>query len=162
MQLWDGTRWSLVASPNPPGKLINYLWSVSCSTATSCFAVGSQRPDGVGPGSDGSRFTLIERWNGQTWTIMPSPNRPRTSMAGTDNILFGVSCAQVAHCVAVGFGGSGHSTPLIEMWNGSSWTIENGPQIDGALLRGVACKTASNCIAVGDTGQTSTLIERYS
>jgi len=37
---WDGTRWSIVPSPNPRGKTYPSLNSVTCIETTSCFAVG--------------------------------------------------------------------------------------------------------------------------
>jgi hypothetical protein len=44
--------------------------------------------------------TLIESWNGTTWSLVPSPNGIHGS--GAINILGGVSCASVAQCTAVG------------------------------------------------------------
>jgi hypothetical protein len=42
------------------------LNSVSCVNATTCFAVGAT--------SDNPSKTLTARWNGKTWTTLPSPN----------------------------------------------------------------------------------------
>jgi virginiamycin B lyase len=38
IEQWNGTRWSIVGSPNPAG--LGTLNSVSCTTATNCVAVG--------------------------------------------------------------------------------------------------------------------------
>lgn len=76
---WNGTCWSLVASPQPgDGDSLN---GVSCTSVTACMAVG---------GYDflhGTR-TLVESWDGTRWSVVPSPD------VGTNgNDLFGVSCA---------------------------------------------------------------------
>ena len=85
----DGQSWSTVASPNP-GVSYNYLSSVSCVNASDCTAVGNYY--------DGTRYaTLIERWNGTTWTVT-SPN-PGTA----SNILNSVSCVSATDCTAVGY-----------------------------------------------------------
>ena len=66
--------WTISSSPNKggidsyPAGIDSYLYAVSCSTATSCKAVGYYEN---GPRDD---FTLIESWNGGAWTIDPSPN----------------------------------------------------------------------------------------
>ena len=41
---WDGTRWALVSSPNPPKPFDDYdeLTGVACASATSCLATGAQ------------------------------------------------------------------------------------------------------------------------
>src|SRR5438128_396049 len=46
-----GPPFVIVPSPNPPGA-VGGLSSVSCTSTTSCFAVGG---------------ALIERWNGTSW-----------------------------------------------------------------------------------------------
>jgi hypothetical protein len=41
---YDGTAWSVVNSPNPPpnnaGQHVDFLWGVTCSSTTDCWAVG--------------------------------------------------------------------------------------------------------------------------
>ncbi len=39
-QHWDGTAWSIVATPNPAGQSENQLKGVSCIALSSCIAVG--------------------------------------------------------------------------------------------------------------------------
>ena len=41
------------------------LTGISCPTTTLCFAVGTS-----------DQKTLIERWNGKAWSIVPSPKQP--------------------------------------------------------------------------------------
>jgi hypothetical protein len=91
-ELWNGFTWSLLPSANI-GSTLNRLLSVSCLSTQMCIAVGyTATGSGAPPYS-----TLIERWNGTQWSVMPSPD-PSTS-----NALFGVACTSVASCVAVGY-----------------------------------------------------------
>src|SRR5262249_8711457 len=103
--------------------------------------------------------TLVERWNGTAWSIVPSPNR-----AGLDE-LQGVSCVSASACTAVGFSAaspkSGPSSvrTLIETWNGTACSIVPSPNprtATGTFLFGVSCVTAAFCAAVGSYGQPDT------
>jgi hypothetical protein len=155
---WNGSKWSVVPSPNrrvADKPTDNGLSGVSCPSATSCFAVGISA----------GRTTLIERWNGTTWTIVPSPN----PNPGRVNLLADVSCASAANCFAVGFTDNGSKlVALIERWNGTKWTRVVGPQRKpggSSELEGVSCTSATACTAVGyDTGSngwTRTLVLRW-
>jgi len=101
--------------------------------------------------------TLIERWNGQKWSIVPSPNDP--DFGGQ---LADVSCSSATFCFAVGnFQGYTIET-LTVRWNGSSWKIvpspsrRPSPQFETAgvnYLNSVSCVSPTSCMAVGsDTG----------
>jgi hypothetical protein len=159
IESWNGTSWSVVPSPNPT-KLVNIFSGVSCASAASCTAVGYSR---------GRRATiektLIESWNGTSWSAIPSPNPSRTF-----NTLGGVSCVSASACTAVGGwnGPAGHGRTLIESWNGTKWSAVASPDpapYDG--LDNVSCVSANACTAVGNSTQTttgtaaSTLIESW-
>jgi hypothetical protein len=133
---WNGSTWSIVPSPNK-NLIYNGLAGVSCVAATSCIAVGY-----YGPGPD-SASSLVESWNGSTWSVVPSPG----------GNLTGVSCVSATSCTAVGYGGSiNASTTLAESWNGSKWSIVPSPNRGTGnrnVLAGVSCSSASACVAVG-------------
>ena len=114
--------WSIVTSPNG-GTRANLLPGVSCLSDSDCLAVGYYESH------DLVRQTLVESWNGTTWSIVPSPNE------GTkNNALNGVSCISPTWCEAVGDydNGSGATENLIESWNGTSWSIVSSPEQGGA------------------------------
>src|SRR2546428_31583 len=73
----NGTAWSIVASPNnvmspTNGTEDNYLSGVACASASQCWAVGSyQMTNALGQYNERS---LIEKWDGSSWSIVPSPN----------------------------------------------------------------------------------------
>src|SRR5689334_18298280 len=83
VESWNDTTWTVVPSPNaaPHRRGINELTGVSCASVSACTAVGSYMA------RNGRAKTLIESWNGTTWTIVPSPN-PGPAASG----LGSVSC----------------------------------------------------------------------
>jgi hypothetical protein len=92
---WNGTTWSLVHSPNAgPSTSYNYLDGVSCIAARACTAVGEHQGQGQ------SYKTLIESWNGTTWSLVPSPNVLQPP--GWNELNGGVSCLPAGTCTAVG------------------------------------------------------------
>lgn len=122
------------------------LLGVSCSSATSCTAVGTSTT------SSGMGVTLAEHWNGTRWSVQPTPNPAPGIQAAFD----GVSCPSATACTAVGSyinntqtGGVG---TLAEAWNGTRWAIQPTPNPTGATqsrLQGVSCPSATSCTAVG-------------
>ena len=58
-------------------------------------------------------------------------------------------------CVAVGStqrAGGHPAGALIELWNGSAWSLQAPPRATGAALSGVSCPSATICMAVGTIG----------
>jgi hypothetical protein len=107
---WNGSTWSIVPSPN--AGVGNYLFSVGAVSANDIWAVGTYYPTIIG----GNQQTLIEHWNGSTWSIVPSPN-----VGGVT--LFGVGAVSSNNVWAVGYYlDTNGSQPLIEHWNGSAWS----------------------------------------
>ncbi|MCL4445595.1 MAG: hypothetical protein M1134_01785, partial [Actinobacteria bacterium] len=136
IESWNGTSWSIAADPNAFFWQGSYLSSVSCTSSTSCTAVGYYNNNGVSQ-------TLIESWNGTSWSIATSPGGPGSELSG-------VSCTSSTSCTAVGSSGS---ETLIESWNGTSWSIASSPYVPGSLnnyLNGVSCTSSTSCTAVGN------------
>ena len=111
VESWDGTAWSVVASPSPS---VAYLYGVSCASARSCTAVGDYAT------KSHVRQALVQSWNGTSWSTVPSPS-PFAAY------LYSVSCASAQACKAVGEysanGGTGPTRALIESWSGTTWSI---------------------------------------
>jgi len=156
IESWNGVNWSIDPSPNK-GTGYNILDGVSCPPATmSCKAVGYYYNISLGVTK-----TLIESWNGTTWSIVPSPNS-----VSTENILYGVSCHAPDSCQAVGYN---VNSTLIESWNGTTWSIVPSPNsgIGINLLLSVSCYPAAiTCQAVGEYANASlgayqTLVESW-
>ena len=150
----SASGWAVQPTPGPRGAA---LVAVSCTSPTACIAVG------FNPGSGGSAKAIAERWDGQRWSIQRSPN-PRGAVSSR---LSGVSCTSAIACTAVGTAVFAHSqAPLVERWNGSTWSIQpTPPTASTAALAGVSCPSRRFCVAVGfvfiSSGDTSTLAERW-
>ena len=139
-ELWNGTRWSVLPSPNR-GTTGDNFDSVSCVSADACTAVG------VSGTSGGQTTTLIESWNGSRWSVVPSPNGPGFTW------LWGVSCAATDACSAAGlyFAKAGPPRTLIESWDGTRWSMVPAPSpgVENRVLNGVSCASATTCTAAG-------------
>jgi hypothetical protein len=153
---WSANRWSLLPTPNAVSA-VNVLSGLACSSATNCFAVGSYFMD---TGTIGGQTTLIERWDGKSWTIVPSPNVADAFDSG----LVGAACASSADCLAVG---SSHTETLndtlAEHWDGAAWSIVASPDPPNSSdneLAAIACPSATACLAVGSSDH-GTLAERW-
>jgi hypothetical protein len=153
---WNGTTWTIENTPRYGNNGTNHaLSAVSCTSATACIAVGTSFT-----ASSSSRRTLAERWNGNTWTAVTTPN-PSVA-AGPGSALAGVSCTTASACTAVGYSYVGNTQePLAERWNGTSWIIQTTPKPSGGgSLSSVSCTAANACTAVGD-GNTEPLAARW-
>jgi hypothetical protein len=108
---WDGTSWTEVTSPSPSAD--SSLWAVSASSADDVWAVGS-----YAYGADGYTNTLVEHWDGTSWTQVSSPT------PGGDDRLFGVSAVSASAAWVVGdtYDLSVRRT-IIEHWNGTKWKV---------------------------------------
>ena len=148
------TSWPVLPSPNPVGSSVSILNGVTCFNSTNCMAVGSSV---IG----GNPSTLVESWNGSTWSIIPSPIPSGSSSAA----LQAVSCVSATDCTAVGYSYPTNAiTTLVESWNGSTWSIVPSPNPIGSTsseLQAVACSSTSSCAAVGYSydGSSYTLAE---
>jgi len=133
---WDGTAWHIVPAPGVPNYASQFT-SVSVLSATDAWAVGYAAI------YRGPSNTLIEHWDGQQWSIVPSPNGSKGKHRF--NILWSVTAVSAQNVWAVGR--QGIST-LNEQWNGSTWSVVS-PAPTG-IANGVVALTASDVWAVGD------------
>jgi hypothetical protein len=145
IQHWDGTSWQIVPSPTTNLARSHYLHKVTCSSASDCWAVGYY------DGGSGFLQNLILHWNGNSWSIVASPN------AGTArrNMLLGVTCSETASCWATGIYADpiGYNTTLILHWDGTSWSLTPSPNaVSGQdnVVGGVTCASAYDCWTVGN------------
>jgi hypothetical protein len=132
---YDGQGWAQVSNGSPVDQ--GTLASVTCVTATECWAVGNTNP-GPGPAQDIGPGGLIERYAGGSWTTVPG---------STVGELSAVTCSSGTDCWAVGYSASG---PVVEHYAGSSWTDASGIA-DQVVGDAVACSGPGACWVVGYT-----------
>jgi hypothetical protein len=150
---WNGTRWSVVPSPNS-GTGDNALYGAAARSSADIWAVGSRA-------SLGHSRTLTEHWNGRRWRIVPSPN-----VGAGDNFLAGAAAAARGPVWAVGGDSVSGGRTLALRWTGRSWvrgTTAN-PGNSVRVLTSVTVPAARYALAVGNyvTGtQTRALAERW-
>ena len=107
--------WQVDSSPNPAGSTFSQLNATFAASHTQAWAVGQTRVSASGDGFE----TLIEEWNGSTWSVVPGA--PASASASSLN---GVSGSGPSDIWAVG---QNSSTSFIEHWNGQSWSHVASP-----------------------------------
>jgi hypothetical protein len=82
------------------------------------------------------------------WAVVPT-----SSPTSSYNQLSGVSCASENACIAVGTSHAAGHSMFAELWDGSSWTLQQLPPLPAAsemgALSGVSCVTKNACMTVG-------------
>jgi hypothetical protein len=130
---WNGTRWSVVASPNPSPELGAQLLGVTAIAANNVLAVGTGG--------------LVEHWNGLKWSIVTS-----SAFSGGDT-LNAISADSSSDVWVVG--ASSNGTPVAIHFNGQAWArvpvavpVTPG-QAFPSLFHGVIALSPTNVWAVG-------------
>ena len=148
--------------PTPVLPIGGDLTAVSCTSGTSCTAVGYSK---VGKRSAWT-VALAESWDGSAWATQAVPIPGGTRSSG----LFAVSCTSAASCTAVGYYMDASETQfaLTEHWDGSAWAMQATPSPAGSTssaLYGVSCSAATSCTEVGRyndaSGNELTLAEHW-
>lgn len=150
---WNGTQWSIVPGANP-GNVNNSFSGVTAISANDIWAVGY-----TSSSSNIYEQTLTEHWDGTQWSVVNSPNVPKTG-----NFLLSVSASATNNVWAVGYLVSNQQT-LIEHWNGTKWSLVPGiPAHSGSYVQfnSVVALSTNNVWAVGYAGfEQQTLIGRW-
>ena len=137
---WDGSSWTVAATPDPSATGVNVLSAVAATSAGNAWAVGDYT-------TAGGHRTLIARWNGHTWRQVTSPNPSPAS-----NYLNGVAAASATSAWAVGeYTATSGQRTLIVRWNGHGWKRVASPSPSPTFnpLFAVAATSPGNAWAVG-------------
>ncbi len=151
-ETWNGTKWTLSsggADQNPT--------SISCPTATSCWAVGTQSPESS---------IWVEHWEeeepGLGWQHYGT-TKPLIPEGATSPRLTAINCSTATECTAVGYyTKEGQVRPLAERLSAYKWTVQTMPVVSGAWLNDISCTSASSCVAVGYKSVKGVGIEGFS
>ncbi len=136
-EIWDGSTWSLVTTPNAASGSEDVLNAVSCVSSSQCTAVGQYAAlnEAMPP--------LVELWNDTEWSLV-------AGVRGNGQ-LAGIDCTGGSTCMAVG---SYADDEIDGTWSKAGIAKPTGTY--GPVLASVSCTSASHCIAVGfSTGKAS-------
>jgi len=175
---YNGTAWMRAKTPNV-GTGPNCLNGVVALAPNDVWAVGystaSNKPP---PGQfDVPTLTLVEHYDGTSWSVVPSPNVGPTSQFQSNRLL-GIVAVSSTDLWAFGSyfaaDGSGQESTLVLHYDGTSWTINLSPSprpgnFRNDILFGGVVTAPSNVWLVGSedpatTGKpvTVTLVEHTS
>jgi hypothetical protein len=150
---WNGTSWTSQTGATITGATAAELDGVSCTSSTSCNAVGSYTD------AASVQHELAETWNGTTWSQKSVP----AVSGAVDAALSDVSCytTSSAGCVAVGSytDAGGNVQPEVAGYNGTSYaqqTISRPASTTDTTLNGVSCTSSTFCMIAGTATYTST------
>jgi hypothetical protein len=139
---YDGLSWTIVMSPNP-SSAASYLSTVAAVATNDVWVAGHYLDN------TGIYRTLVEHWDGTSWTIVSSPNAGHG-----DNALNGIAAASSNNVWAVGYQSNASgatSSTLVLNFDGTSWTIVPSPNPGGltSSLAGVAAMADGRMWAAG-------------
>jgi hypothetical protein len=138
---WDGTQWRTVRNPAAaqPGAELNTVTAIS---ATDIWAAGEQAGH-----ASGSVVPLIEHWDGTQWRVTPAP------AASQPAVIWAVSGTGAGDVWAAGAqtqpGTGNTAVPLIEHWNGSTWSTLQLPGTGNSALAAVYAASPDDVWAGG-------------
>jgi hypothetical protein len=142
---WNGSRWSVVPSPNPSGTL-NILYGVAAVASNDVWAVGYA--------ATASSGAVIMHWNGSVWSVVPNP----PSSIFMSNLL-ALAVISANDIWAVGSGRIGDEDATLTLhWNGTAWSFVSSPNVTPEVdntLSGVAAIASNDVWAVGTQQPTS-------
>ncbi len=140
---WDGKSWQAVPSPSPGGASVgarSLLNAVAATSATDVWAVGSH----TAFGDDNQSNTLIEHWDGVSWTQVASFSEGSFAELNSVVALSPTDAWAVGTAVL-----REHWVPVIEHWDGKSWQPVRSPALLQSSLTGIAGTSPGNLWAVG-------------
>ncbi len=156
--LLAGGATASAAVPVPAAPVLGSLEgldSVFCTSATSCWTVGTVE------NSHGAFINSVLHRTDKKWSKVTVPSPGGTSV-GDSSELAAVRCTSAMNCWAVG-NYNKKDAVLDEAlhWTGGKWFLVSTPTPGGTLTGGlnslldVACTAATSCWATGDYGSTS-------
>ena len=152
-------NWSAAEAPIPSdaypgaGNQGTNLNGVACGSIGICMAVGSYE-NLMAPGQSSwfQSVPLVDRLAGGLWAPVQAPVPPDAN-GPEQGQLNGVTCRNVANCVAVGQYATGSNWfPTGYIYLPGSSEVDNALVPSGAqdtVLNGVACDSSTSCVAVG-------------
>jgi hypothetical protein len=148
---FNGTAWSVLPMPPVSGSNMNAFFQfngIKANSPDDVWAVGDSGVTDV----PSSQKTLIEHFNGTSWSIVPRPS------PGSIDVLSGVTTSNASNSVwAVGAdtpAGTSVRHTLTLHWNGTAWKVVASPNTGGTDGLGAVATNPGAAIvwAVGESG----------
>jgi Phosphoesterase family len=144
------------------GTSDNSVGAIAGSSPTDIWAVGDFLPDAAKSNQDAT-LTFAEHYNGSKWTVVRTPN------TGPDfNSFYGLAASQGrAWAVGERLNSRYQDRALVEVWNGTTWSLANIPQPGDVrdMLFAATALSPSDVWVVGDqeggNGVFQTLAEHW-
>jgi hypothetical protein len=151
IEKWNGATWSDVPAAAPKGALWSLFNSISCLSATDCWAMG----DGYdSPTSSG--YFFADQYDGKGWRLVSMANPSKFDL-GSETGMVETACTTASRCLTVGMAlgyippgqrGADFPTGVAEAWDGTRWSalaVPKGASGQGYGPTGAACVSASDC-----------------
>lgn len=179
IQHWDGTSWNNISSPIPDPTR-TYLAATTAIASANVWLVGAYYTENSTPncsvagGQTQVQCTLVEQWNGSSWSIVTSPNAHNGQAKGNALNAVTVRSTNPSYhdIVAVGDTTIGDSDKTLVEYRhdaSSSWEVMDTTPLDtyySNQLFGVASDSQGEMWVVGDgygfTGGRYPIIGYYS
>ncbi len=111
---WDGSAWTVVASPDEAGTTADQLKSVAAVAANDIWAVGVYSVN-----NNGDNAQLIEHWDGTSWSIVTGPD---TGLTQVTLASVATSSATDVWILGDGYTSASQYVSFVAHWNGSAWS----------------------------------------
>jgi hypothetical protein len=127
---WNGTAWSVVATPCLEAAKASACSGTSINLNELTGVTALSGSDAWASGSEGNvnnmnfHIPYVLHWNGTAWSLVKTPNR-----GGEGSLLNGITALGADDVWAVGQTQSlnGAIKPLTEQFNGSTWSLVPSP-----------------------------------
>jgi len=156
--VWSWTPLTEVTSPNVGGFV-----SVSCTSPTSCLAVGT-------PAAGTGSFYSAATESGGAWTWTSPTQLPPEELDNGYSGVSGVSCTS-SQCVVVGQGQDAYATMSQQYFytgteSGGVWSWSQPNEVipdasGGGRLNAVDCSGVISCVAVGSDSQSQATFDAW-
>jgi hypothetical protein len=148
VERWNGKSWASSSLPSVSGSDQNvYVDSVTCLSASSCYAMG-----GAGNSATSPYSPVVFHWNGATWSTMAGVPMP-TGYKSAD--IEQMRCPTSTICVTEGVEiptGSYFDRVYSDTLHGSTWKLHQMPQPYHAQYSysdapDLTCSSSTQCVA---------------
>lgn len=138
-----GKSWAAFSLSATFSGVVGELDGISCPSASSCFAVGSDASGVVGVMLESKKANTS---SGSSWTL--------ASLPGSTQPLWGISCPSTSDCFASGGAQTSESDgDILATTNATAsvpaWKLSKGVPSGLGDLYGISCSSTKDCVAVG-------------